>query len=433
VDAVTIGVIVTIMFLVSLALGMHVGLALLTAGFVGITMLRGYDRALSMLSTSAVGYVSNYSLAVIPMFMLMGNFAIGSGITKDLFDACYKWFGSRKGGLGVITIATTAIFNCFCGSATASTATMGTVCYPEMTRYGYRPHVGAALIASCSAYGLLIPPSLGFIIYAMMAEVSVARVFAAGVIPGIIVFVLSFGLLAVWARIDPKAMPAGEKFSLQERLRSLKGVIAFAALFLFMLWGIFTGFFSPSEGGAIGAAGAFLMMVARRKASFKNVWSALRDSAKTTVMIFTIMLGATYFGTFMAMTQLPRRLASLLIASDLSPFAILWIIVLVYVLLGMVLDNLPLLTILTPIFMPIVYAMGWDPIWFGVISILCMIIGLITPPDGVPVYVISGITGVPLFTVFKGCVPFFILVSGVLVLCVYIEPLSTWLPRVMMG
>ena len=427
-NPIIISIIAIVLFLGSLSLGMHVGLSLLLSGFTGMVLLRGFARALSALATISWDSVATFSFAVIPMFMLMGNFATHSGITADLFASCYKWLGRFKGGLGFVAVGTSALFNCFCGSATASAATIGTVCYPEMRRYNYSPEVCAGIIASSSAYGLLIPPSIGFIIYCMMSGVSVGKMFAAGIIPSVVVIALSFVLIVFWAKRDPEAMPAGEKFTMKEKVQSLKGVIGFLALFVFMLWGIFSGFFSPSEGGAIGAFGAFAIMVIRGKANFAIVWRCLKDSVKTTVMIFIIMVGANYFGTLLAMTQMPRKLAQAMVGMDASPYTVLWIIIAVYIALGMAVDTLPLIAILTPIFWPIVEAMHWDPVWFGVITVMCMLIGLITPPDGIPCYIMSGIANVPLMKVFKACMPFFLMLVVVLIMIIYIQPLTTWLP-----
>lgn len=430
-DPILISIIGIVIFLVLLALGQHIGLSLMVAGFIGMFLLRGFDPALSELKTISWNTVSSFSLAVIPLFMLMGNFAMYSGITKELFDTCYKWIGRYRGGLGFVAIATSSLFHCFCGSATATTATIGTVCYPEMTRYNYKPVVSAGIIASSSAFGLLIPPSIGFIVYCTMAGVSVGDMFAAGIVPAIIVIGLSFVTVMIMARRDPEAMPAGEKFTLLERLRSLKGILGFAALFILVLGGIFSGFFSPSEGGAIGAFGSFIIMAIRRKASFANVWRSLKDSIKTTVMIFLIMIGANIFGTFLAMTQMPAVLAESLSTMGTSPYVVLWIVVAVYLVLGMCIDTLPLITILTPIFWPLVMAMGWNPLWFGVIMVMCMLIGLISPPDGIPCYIMSGIAKVPLMSVFKASLPFLIMLAGATILFVYVEPLSTWLPSIL--
>jgi len=423
----TISIIAIIMFLVFLFFNMRIGIALLLSGFFGVVMMRGVGPAVSMLVFGSWGQVATFSLAVIPMFILMGFFATHSGITKDLFTACYKWFGGVKGGLGHVTIVTSALVNMFCGSATATTATIGTVCYPEMIRYKYSPLASVGIIASSSAYGLLIPPSIGFIIYCTIASLSIGKQFAAGIVPAAIIVVLACVTVGIMARRNPEAMPAGEKFTLREKLVSLKGVIAFTLLVILMLGGIFAGIFSPSEGGSIGAAGAFIIMIFRRKANKEVIFKSLKGTAKITGMIFILMIGAEYFGTMLALSRMPTTLATSLSSWE-SGFMVIWVVILVYIILGMAIDTLPLITILTPIFFPLVLAMGWDPLWFGNIMVMCMLLGLISPPDGIPVYIMSQMSGQPLLKCFWACAPFFLMLFVVLVVMVYIPGLSTWLP-----
>lgn len=427
-DPILISIIGIVIFIGTLALGMHIGISLMFAGFIGTILYRGFDIALSEMVTISWGSVASFSFAVIPLFMLMGNFAMHSGITAELFDACYKWLGRYRGGLGYVAIATTSLFHCFCGSATATTATIGTVCLPEMKRYNYNAITSSAIIASSSAFGMLIPPSIGFIVYCTMASVSVGDMFAAGIVPAIIVIGLSFVTVKIMTIRNPESMPAGEKFTLKERIYAVKGIIGFAILFIIVLGGIFGGIFSPSEGGGIGAFGSLLIMIARKKATIPNIWASLKDSIKVTVMIFVIMMGANVFGTFLAMTQMPAKLAATLSGLDTSPYVVLWIVVAVYLALGTAIDTLPLITILTPIFWPLVMAMNWNPLWFGNIMVTCMLIGLITPPTGIPVYIMSGIAKEPLMKVFKSSVPFLIMLIIALTLMIYVEPLSTWLP-----
>ena len=423
----TVSIVAIVMFLVFLFFNMRIGIALLLSGFFGVVVLRGFGPAVSMLVFGSWGQVASFSLAVIPMFILMGFFATYSGITKDLFEACYKWFGGVRGGLGHVTIITSALVNMFCGSATATTATIGTVCYPEMIRYNYKPLPSAGIIASSSAYGLLIPPSIGFIIYCTIASLSVGKQFAAGIVPALIIVVGACITVYIMAKRDPDSMPAGEKFTIREKLKSLKGVIAFSLLVILMLGGIFSGLFSPSEGGAIGAAGAFIIMIFRRKATLKIILKCLKDTAKITGMIFILMVGAEYFGTMLALTRMPTNLATALSGWD-AGFMVIWVVIFVYIVLGMAIDTLPLITILTPIFFPLVLAMGWDPLWFGNIMVMCMLLGLISPPDGIPVYIMSQISGQPLMKCFGACIPFFIMLTIVLIVMVYVPGLSTWLP-----
>jgi tripartite ATP-independent transporter DctM subunit len=254
--------------------------------------------------------------------------------------------------------------------------------------------------------------------------------FAAGIIPAIMVIGMSFITIMIVVRRDPEAGPASEKFTFREMLLSLKGVIGFGILFIVVLGGIFSGFISPSEGGAIGAFGAFIIMLIRKKATFKNVWDSLRDSIKTTAMIFMIMAGANLFGTFLAIAGMPSALAKALTSMDISQYVVLWIIIVVFLILGCFVDSLPLIIILTPIFWPLVTQMNWNGYWFGIVMVMCMLIGLITPPVGMSVYVMAGVAKQPLGVVFRGSFPFLIMLVIALVLLVYIAPLSTWLTTV---
>jgi len=428
-DPVIISIIALIMFIALLLLGMHIGISLALSGFVGMILFRGMDAALAELKVIPWNTAASFSFSVIPLFMLMGNFAFSSGISGELFDTCYKWLGRFRGGLGYVGIGACSLFHCLCGSATATTATMGMVCLPEMRKYNYKDSFSTSVIAASGAFGLLIPPSVGFIVYATVAQISVGKQFAAGIIPAIVCIILACITVSIVAKRDPNVAPRGAKFTLKERMDSLKGLMGFGILFILVLGGIFSGFISPSEGGAIGAFGAFVIMLIRRRATVAGVVGALKDSMKTTAMIFMIMVGANIFGTFLAMTALPKVIASALSTLG-SGYAVLWVIIAIWLVLGMFIDTLPLIIILTPIFWPVVELMQWNPYWFGIIMVMCMLIGLITPPVGMSVYVIAGISKTPIMTVFKGSVPFIICLVIALIVLVYVPSLSTWLPSV---
>ncbi|MDR3294492.1 MAG: TRAP transporter large permease [Clostridiales Family XIII bacterium] len=430
-NPVVISLIAIGIFLVLLALGTHIAIALTVAGFVGMTVYRGLGPALSELQTIPWNTAASFSFAVIPLFMLMGNFAFFSGISAELFDTCYKWIGRYKGGLGFAAIGATSLFHCLCGSATATTATMGKVCLPEMTKYKYKPGFSTGAIASSGAFGLLIPPSVGFIVYGTTASISIGSQFAAGIIPAVMVIIMSFITIAIITKRDPEAAPAGHRFTFLERLYSLKGIIGFGVLFILVLGGILTGFISPSEGGAVGAFGSFVIMIIRKQATVKNIISSLRDSIKTTAMIFCIMIGANIFGTFLAMAGLPKALAKSLTGGNLNEYVVLWIVIVLFVILGCFVDSLPLIIILTPIFLPLVKAMEWNLYWFGIIMVMCMLIGLITPPVGMSVYVMAGVAKADLMTVFRGCTPYLFMLIIAMVILVYVPQLSTWLPSFM--
>jgi tripartite ATP-independent transporter DctM subunit len=306
---------------------------------------------------------------------------------------------------------------------------MGTVCLPEMTRYNYKKTLSTGMISAGGTMGILIPPSTGFIVYGTISEASIGDLFAAGIVPGILLMVLFWITIGIVTWRDPKAGPAGDRFPLIERLKALKGVIGFAILFVIVLGGIFGGVISPSEGGGVGAIGAFVIMVIRRRATLKNIITALRDTIMTSAMIFMIMIGAYIFGYFLTQTRMPRILAEWTSSLDVSPFVVLIMVLIVYIILGCFVDSLPLVIILTPIFMPIVMNMEWSLLWFGVLMILCMQIGLITPPVGMCCYVMAGVAkDVPLKDIFKGAFPFLIALIVMLALVMVFPDLATWLP-----
>jgi tripartite ATP-independent transporter DctM subunit len=427
-DPITISIIGIVVFVAFLALGMHIGIALSLVGFVGYTVLMGFPAAIGILKIVPYSTAGSFSMSVIPLFILMGQFAFYSGISGELYDACYKWLGRFRGGLGVATIGACALFSAICGSATATTATMGTVCLPEMTRYNYKRTLSTGLISAGGTMGILIPPSVGFIIYGTVSGESIGDMFAAGVLPGILLMLIFMVTIAIVTARDPEAGPRGEKCPMRERLKSLKGMIGFLILLIVVLGGIFGGLISPSDGGGIGAFGSFIILIVRRKASIKNIAAGLRDTIKTSAMIFMIMIGAYIFGYFLTVSRMPSALAS--VALNMPAFAVMAVILIIFIILGCFIDSLPLTIILVPIFLPIMHQMGWNGIWFGVLMVLCMQIGLITPPVGMCCYVMAGVAkDVPLQKIFKGAMPFLAALVVTLILVVIFPSIATILPE----
>jgi tripartite ATP-independent transporter DctM subunit len=430
-DPILISALGIVVFIVLLALGMQIGIALTLVGFVGYIVCRNFDAAIGILKTQPYSTAASFSLSVIPLFVLMGQLAYYSGISGELYDACYKWLGRFRGGLGVSTLVACAFFSAICGSATATTATMGTVCLPEMSKYNYKKTLSTGLISAGGTMGILIPPSVGFIIYGTISGESIGAMFAAGVLPGIMLTVLFIGAVALITARDPKAGPAGEHFNLKERIVALKGIIAFLILFILVLGGIFGGFITPSEGGAIGAFGSLVFLIIRRKANFRNIVLALSDSIKTTAMIFTIMIGAYIFGVFLTVSRMPTRLAGWAVEMNVPPFAVLLMLLLIFIVLGCFIDALPLTIILVPIFLPLIREMGLNGIWFGVLMVFCMQIGLVTPPVGMCCYVMAGVAkDVPLQAIFKGALPFLLTLVVGMVLVMIFPGLATFLPGI---
>ncbi|PKM85556.1 MAG: C4-dicarboxylate ABC transporter permease [Firmicutes bacterium HGW-Firmicutes-11] len=428
-DPTVLSIIGIIVFLFLLFIGMQIGIAMALVGFVGYWLFTNFGAAFGALKSTPFTTSANFSLSVIPLFVLMGQIAFYSGISSDLYNACYKWLGRVRGGLGISTLAACALFSAICGSATATVATLGTVCLPEMQKYKYKDSLSCGLISSGGTMGILIPPSVGFIIYGTIAEQSIGALFAAGIVPGLLLMVLFMITVVIITKKDPSAGPKGESFPLREMLISLKGVIAFIILFLLVLGGIFGGWFTPSEGGAIGAFGSLVFMVIRRKATLANLKAALSDSIKTTAMIFMIMIGAYIFGYFLTISRMPMALARIAVDADVSPYIILIFVLLVYTVLGCFIDAIPLTIILVPIFLPIILGLGFNPIWFGVIIILAMQIGLLTPPVGMCCYVMSGVAkDIPLQTIFRGVLPFIATIVVAAVFIIIFPQIALWLP-----
>ena len=432
-DPIAIGLLGILALLILLFLGVHIGMAMVIVGFLGVILVTGnVNSAMGYLKSVPFTTSATFNLSVIPMFVLMGQIAYYAGISGDLYNFCHKFLGRIRGGLAVATIAACSGFAAICGSATATTATMGIVCLPEMDKYGYKDTLSCGAISAGGTLGILIPPSTGFILYGTAAEVAVGKMFMAGIFPGIVLAVLYAVTVIIICTIDKDAGPKGPKVSMREKIQSLPGVVPILILFALVLGGIFLGWFKHNEGGAIGAFGAFVFMIIRKKATFKNIVAALYDTIKTTAMIFLIMIGAYIFGYFLTVSRMPSELAAWAASLDVSPWVILIAVLLVYAVLGCFVDSLPLIVLLVPIFLPIVTELGFDRIWFGVLMVMIMQLGLITPPVGMCCYVMAGVAKkTPLQRIFAGTAPFIIsLTIGVIIVMVF-EPLSTWLPNFM--
>lgn len=427
-----ISIVCIVLLLVLLFSGMNIGLAMLLVGFIGYAWVRNFDAAITMLCTAPFSNAANYNFSVIPLFTLMGCFAFASGLSQGLFDVGNKWLGWLPGGLACATVAACAGFGAICGSAAATAATMGTVAIPEMRRHGYQDRLSCGCVAAGGTLGILIPPSTCFILYGVSSETSIGALFAAGVIPGIILTLIFIATIAFLVKRNPDIAPKSASFTWRERFASLKGVIGVVILFAFVIGGLFAGWFTANEAAAMGAFMAFIFMFINKKMSWKNLFGALKDTVKTFSMVYVILIGAGVFGNFLAVSQLPSRLSDFVVGLDVSKYVILAFIVLVYAFLGCIMDGLAMVLLTVPIFLPIVLQLGFDPIYFGVVIVLVSQLGLITPPVGLSAYVIAGVAkDVPLPTIFRGIVPF---VFGLLLCVVLVTAfpiLSTWLPSLL--
>jgi C4-dicarboxylate transporter, DctM subunit len=403
--------------------------AMAAVGVGGMGLLRGWDPALA--STAQVVYETGfaYTLSVIPLFILMGNFVARAGLASELFEAAYAFIGHKRGGLAHATVIACAGFGAICGSSIATAATMGKVAYPSMKRLGYSDALSMGVIAAGGTLGIMIPPSTIMVIYGIITETSIAKLFAAGVIPGLLTALLLMGGIAVITSRDPEHAPPGQRTSWPDRWRALRGIWGVAVLVIVVLGGIYGGFFTATEGAGFGAAGAFLFALARRRLTWAILYQVLVESARTTAMLFTLLIAATIFANFVNFTTMPGDLKDWITHLGLSNTMIIVAMMLIYVVLGTVMEELTMVLLTIPLFFPIVTSLGFDPVWFGVLIVMIVQIGLISPPVGMNLFVLNALLpDVKLSQIFSGCWPFVAIMVFMLIILIAFPQLSLWLP-----
>ncbi|MET1412338.1 TRAP transporter large permease [Roseibium sp. HPY-6] len=417
---------------VLLALGTPVAIALLVVGFGGTVLLSGFTPAAFTLSGQVFATVTVYELTIIPLFILMGNLASTAGLSRDLFEAAHKVIGHLKGGLAAATIMGCAGFAALSGSSIASAVTMGKVAYPEMRRFNYGARLATGSIAAGGTLGILIPPSTGFVIYAILTEQSIGRLFMAGVLPGILLTAMFLIAIAIVTFFRPDEAPKGPEFSTREKLASLLRSTGIGVIILITIGGIYTGFFTPVEAAGVGAFFALVMLVVRGKCTLPALYQISSDTLKTTGMAFFILIGANVFAPFVALSHLPATIADGMTGLALGTYGTLALILLGYVILGMFIEGLSLLVITLPIVFPLVVGLGFDPIWLGVVMVIVLEMGLISPPVGVNVFIVKSVVpDVPIETIFAGIIPFWLAMIVTLALIVAFPEIALLIPNAM--
>ena len=423
-----IGIVVLLIFLFG---GMWLGFAMAFVGFCGLMMVMGFENATMIMATIPYTTLAYYPISALPLFVLMGVVVGSSGIGNDLYHTAHKWFGRLPGGLAIATIFASGGFAAITGSSSAALVTLGSVAIPEMKKYNYNDKLAAGVIAAGGTIGILIPPSLGFILYAILTEESVGRLFMAGMIPGILEILFYVITVFIICGIHPHYGPRGPKSTIAEKIVSLKTTWPVLALFVLVIGGIYGGVFTPTEAGAIGAFGSIVIILIMRRLNLHGIAQGTLEALKLTGMIFVLVIGAFVFNHFLAMTKLPFMLSSLIEGITLNKYIILGFIILLYIFLGMFLEIFSCIVLTVPIIFPTVHALGFDTIWFGVIMVRVMEVGLITPPIGMNVFMLGGVTNMPLETIFKGIVPFFIADILHISLLILFPAISLWLPNTM--
>ncbi|MGJ9385046.1 TRAP transporter large permease [Salipaludibacillus sp. CF4.18] len=430
----TIGILGIIVLLILFVIKVPVSIALIFVGTVGFGFIRGFDTGLIQLGNTPFGTASSYSLSVIPLFILMGMILSFSGLGQDLFRAVDSWLGHIKGGMALTTIGTSAIFSSISGSVNATTATMARITLPEMKKYNYSPTLSAACVAAGGTLGILIPPSVILILYGILTMEPIGELLVAGIIPGIVNMLLFMVVVYLWVKKDPSAGPPSEKSTWSTKFRSLSKVWPFMVLFLMTIGGIYLGVFTPTEAGAVGSFGALILSLVTRRLNIKKLMESLGESTRLSAMIFLILIGADIFSQFLSISRIPAQITAFVNGLDWSPLMIMVMILLVYFVLGLFLEGIAILVLTLPVIYPLVVQLGFDGVWFGVIMVMVMNIGLITPPLGISVYIISGVMkDISIERIFKGVIPMVIAMIVAVILFIAFPELITFLPQLMRG
>jgi C4-dicarboxylate transporter, DctM subunit len=414
-----------------MSLRVPIAISMGAVGLIGLGLMRSWPAAMSSTATEILD-IAKYTLSVVPLFILMGNFVTRAGMSRELYQVAYAFIGHRRGGLAMSTVLACAGFGAICGSSIATTATMAKVAMPEMRRFKYQDSFAAGAIAAGGTLGILIPPSVIMVIYGIMTEQSIGALFAAGIIPGIVATLFYMIAAGIVTRRNPELGPRGERTSWAGRLQALKKIWGVAMLFALVMGGMYGGFFTPTEAAGVGAMGGFLFALFRGTLTLKVVKEVLIDSSRTTAMLFTILIGASIFANFMNFTTLPSDLQAFVTQFQIHPIAVIIAICVIYVILGTAMEELSMILLTVPIFFPLVTHLGFDPIWFGILIVCVVEIGMISPPVGMNVFVLrSVLPDVPTAAIWKGVMPFLIADLFRLALLIAVPSITMFLPKLL--
>jgi len=406
-----------------------VGMAMGLVGVCGYSYIAGSGPALKLIGQTSMRTVTDYTFGVIPMFMLMGAFVSVSGVSRELFRAANAFIGHLRGGLGVATVLACGGFAAICGSSVATAATFSSVAYPEMRRFGYPQSFSTGVIAAGGTLGAMLPPSTVLAVYAILTQQDIGKLFMAGIIPGLLAMAMYVMTIFIIVKVRPDWLPRGEITTWGQRFAGLKDVWAPLLLFVFVIGGLYGGFFTPTEAGGVGATGAFLLGVLRGKLDRAGILEALLSATRTAAAVFTVLIGALIFGYFLTITQTPQKLTGFLTQLGLGSYGVLALIMLMYLVLGCLMDAMAMIILTVPIIFPVIVQLGFDPIWFGIIIVMTVELGLIHPPVGMNVFVIKSVVhDVSFMTIFKGVIPFVLTDILRLIILIAFPMIALWLP-----
>ncbi|MCX5919070.1 MAG: TRAP transporter large permease [Deltaproteobacteria bacterium] len=408
--------------------GIELGFAMAVVGFLGFSYVVSFKAGLNLLAKDVFDVLSSYGFTVIPLFIFMGQIAFNAGIAKRLYDAAYKFIGHIPGGLAMATVGGATAFKAICGSSPATAATFASVAVPEMDRYGYSKKLSTGIVASVGTLGILMPPSVTLIVFGIITEQSIGKLFLAGLIPGLLIAFFFILIIGVWCRIDPALGPKGQKSSWKDRVSSIPEVLWVGIIFVLVVGGLMNGFFTPTEAGSIGTFAVLMLSIVKKDLTWKGYVKSIQESLRTACMVLMLIVGSTILGHFLAVTKIPMQAADWVIALNFPRELTIIIIALIYLLGGSFIDDLAFMILATPIFYPVVLKLGYDPIWFGMMIGITVMIGVVIPPVAINVFVVKNITKVPFGVIYKGVYPFLISMIVCAILLFFFPSLALYLP-----
>jgi len=412
--------------------GLEMAYCMVLVGFLGFTKLMGFSAASNLVIKDFFDTFTTYSYTVIPLFILMGEIASNTNIAKRLYEGAHKWFGHIPGGLAMTTIAGATAFKAMCGSSLATIGTFSNLAMPEMDRYNYKKELSAGTIASVSTLGMILPPSTVLIIYGIQVEQSIGKLFVAGIVPSLMIAFLFMLVVAAWVIVKPDVAPRAERASWKERLAALPEALVVIVIFAIVIGGMITGFFSPTEAGTIGTVAMFVLALVRKEVNADMLLRSFKGALRTSIMVLMLIAGSTIFGHFLAITEIPMIAAKWAASLPVSGTVIMIVIVIIYLLGGSIMDDLAFMVLATPVFFPTVMELGYDPIWFGIMICVTLMIGGLIPPIAVYVFILGNITGLKFGTIYKGVVPFLFALVFSLILLFLFPDIALFLPKLFM-
>jgi tripartite ATP-independent transporter DctM subunit len=427
------GIYGVILLLILFMTGLEMAYCMILVGFLGFTFLMSFSAASNLVIKDFFDNFTSYSYTVIPLFMVMGEFASNSNIAKRLYLGAHKWFGHIPGGLAMTTVVGATAFKAMCGSSLATVGTFSNLAMPEMDRYGYKKELSSGTIASVSTLGMIMPPCTVLIIYGLQVEQSIGRLFLAGMMPSLMIAVLFMGVIAAWVTARPEIAPRAAKSTWKERFLVIPDALVVGVIFAIVIGGMITGFFSPTESGTIGTVSIFLLALVRREVNKDMLVRSFKGALKTSIMTLMLIAGSAIFGHFLAITEIPMIAAKWAGGLPIPGTLVMLLIVAIYLIGGSIMDDLAFMVLATPIFFPTAVQLGYDPIWFGILICVTLMIGGLIPPVAIYVFILGNITGIPFKTIYRGVFPFLAALVVALIILFTFPQVALWLPNLMMG